>query len=282
MTEMAAEELISHISVVVVTKNEAARIAACLASLNLYFADIHVVDSASSDDTAHIAKGYGVRVTNFVWNGHYPKKYEWCLDHLEGVQDWILFVDADEFVTPELVQELKERRPEGAGYFIRSRYKIEGEVLRFGLKNSKLCLINRHKMKFPHVPDLDIEGMGEIEGHYQPVRRSYFAREKIGRIKGMMVHDAYADMKGWAARHARYARWEAEMNKRDAWPLDPVGWRDFLKRMFRGLPRRDMLAFLHSYIIKGGFLDGRRGWILAKSRYLYYRMIHQIELDEQR
>jgi glycosyltransferase involved in cell wall biosynthesis len=276
---MNGNKVITAISVVVITKNEAARLGDCLRSLNQYFSDIHVVDSASTDETAHIAKSYGARVTQFNWNGRYPKKYEWCLDHLEGVQDWILFVDADEFVTPELARELSGINLKGAGYFIRSRYKLDGKVLRFGLKNNKLCLINRHKMKFPHINDLDIEEMGEVEGHYQPVRRSYFARERIGRLKAMMVHDAYADMRGWAARHARYARWEAKMNSRDAWPLDPVIWRDYLKRAFRGLPRRDILAFIHSYIIKAGFLDGRRGWMLAKSRYIYYRMIRQIELE---
>lgn len=279
---MSSENPISHISAVVITKNEAARIGQCLAVLSKQFTDIHVVDSASTDDTAHIAKGYGARVTNFVWNGRYPKKYEWCLDHLEGVQDWILFVDSDEYVSDALAAELGRRSLEGAGYFIKSRYRIDGKVLRFGLRNNKLCLMNRHKMKFPHVNDLDVEGMGEVEGHYQPVRRSYFRKEKIGRMKGMMIHDAYADLKGWASRHARYARWEAEMNRRGAWPHDPVFWRDILKRLFRDLPRRDVLAFLHSFILKAGFLDGQRGWMLAKSRYVYYRMIRQMEQTVRR
>lgn len=269
--------LINHISVVVVTKNEALRIRDTLALLSMYFSDIHVVDSASTDDTAIISKGYGARVTNFNWNGQYPKKYGWCLDHLEGLKDWVLFVDADERVTPQLAQELGSKSLEGAGYFIRSRYIIDGRVLRFGLQNNKLCLLNRHKMKFPLLNDIDIEGMGEIEGHYQPVRRSYFAREKIGRLKGFMLHDAYSDMRSWAARHARYARWEAEMNRRWAWPQEPVLMRDILKSIFRYMPLRDYAAFLHSYILKLGFLDGVPGWKLAKSRYIYYRMIRQME-----
>ncbi len=269
-----APRVINWLSVIIVTRNEEKRIAHALKPLSTEFSDIRVIDSNSEDETARIAKGFGARVTGFTWNKAYPKKYGWCLENIVDAKDWVLFVDADEILTPELISELRDLKPEGAGYFIRSRYRIKGKLLKFGLTNNKLCLLNRHKMKFPTVNDLDIEGMGEIEGHYQPVRRNYFKKEKIGRLKNIMIHDAYSDEAAWLRKHERYAKWEAEMNRRNIWPRDPSLMRDMLKAVFRNMPLRPLSAFLHSYIFKLGILDGFRGFKLARSRYLYYRMIN--------
>ena len=269
--------MISHISVIVLTKNEEKRIARCLKPLSTEFSDIRVVDSASDDNTVRMAKGFGTQITDFHWNGKYPKKYQWSLEHLEELNDWVLFVDADEIVTPELIKELEDLNPAGAGYYITSRYRVDGKVLKFGMMNKKLCLINRHKMIFPVVDDLDItEGVGEIEGHYQPVKRNYFKGEKIGKLKGEMIHDALEDAKGWARKHEHYAQWEAEMDRRGAWPKDPSLFRHILKIIFKALPFRGIIAFIHSYVWKLGFLDGAAGYKLARSRYLYYRRIAKI------
>lgn len=268
--------MIGHITVIIITKNEEARIAEALRPLSTEFSDIRVVDSNSTDNTVKIARGFGAKIIPFSWNGQYPKKYGWCLEHIADAKEWILFVDADEIVTPALIAELQNLKLQGAGYFIRARYRMHGRILKFGLVNNKLCLINRHKMKFPPVNDLDIEGMGEIEGHYQPVRRNYFKKEKIGTLKSTMIHDTYSDEKAWLARHERYAGWEAEMNRRNAWPRDPSFIRDMIKTIFRALPMRPLTAFLHSYILKAGFLDGWYGFKLARSRYLYYRMIEKL------
>lgn len=269
--------MISHISVIVLTKNEEKRIARCLKPLSTEFSDIRVVDSASDDDTVRIAKGFGAQVSDFHWNGKYPKKYQWSLEYLDGLNDWVLFVDADEIVTPELIAELDGLSLQGAGYYIPSRYSVDGQVLRYGLVNKKLCLLNRHKMIFPVVNDLDIAGgVGEIEGHYQPVRRNYFRQEKIGGLRSFMIHEALEDERTWVRKHERYAHWEAEMDRRAAWPHDPSMVRHVMKSVFKALPWRSGIAFLHSYIWRLGVLDGKAGFKLAKSRYLYYRRITQI------
>ena len=262
------------ITVVVVTKNEAERIQACLLALK-DFGQIIVVDSQSDDDTQALAKKHGAEVRDFQWNGRYPKKRQWCLDHLKFKYDWVFFVDADEIVTPNLVVELRvvEFGDRCAGYFVRGQYVFQGRVLKFGLKNNKLALINRHKMEFPVVDDLDIEGMWEIEGHYQPVLKDGFQGLRIGQLSSPLLHYAYEDADSWRSRHERYARWETMMNRRYAWPDENSGYRSVLKHVFRALPFRDVIAFLHCYVLKFGFLDGVAGYHFAKSRYRYYRMI---------
>ena len=162
-----------------------------------------------------------------------------------------------------------------AGYFVRGRYVRGGDVLCYGLQNNKLALFNRHKMSYPVVDDLDIEGMGEIEGHYQPVPHDEQA--EIGQLFNYLIHDAYGaeNDAAWAERHRRYARWEAAMNARGAWPIDPVAGRQSMKSLFKRMPLwlRPIVAFMHCYIMRFGFLDGGQGFLFARDRYRYYKMI---------
>lgn len=263
------------VTVMIMTKNEEGQIGKCLAPLS-DFDDIIVIDSNSTDKTREEATAHGARVENFTWNGQYPKKRQWCLDHLKCRHDWILFVDADEIVTPELVDEIRAlfaAGPDKAGYFIRGRYILNGKTLRHGLHNNKIAMINKHKICFPVIDDLDLPGMGEIEGHYQPTLKPGHENEKIGQLRGVMMHHALDDETRWLERHKRYAAWETGMNARQAWPKDPIPLRQTLKQIFRNLPGRGFIAFIHAYLFKGGFLDGRAGYAHALRRGIYYELI---------
>lgn len=259
------------VSVLVCAKNEGKCLGRCLASLSA-FDDIVVIDSHSADDTALIAQSYGARVVPFAWNGQYPKKRQWCLDQLALAYEWILFVDADEVIPETLALEIAAilQNPAHEGYFIEGLYVMQGRVLRHGLRNAKLVLFRRHIFSFPVVNDLGIPGMGEMEGHYQPVP---LRKAAIGRLKNPLLHYAYESGEGWQSRHERYALWEAGMDRRDAWPVDPVPVRQLMKVLFRRLPCRGAIAFFHSYIYKRGFLDGLAGLTLAQDRFRYYRLV---------
>lgn len=243
------------------------------------FDQVIVADSQSADNTASVAQSMGAEVFDFVWNGKYPKKRQWCLENLPIRHDFVLMVDADEILTPELTHEISDLftngPPDMAGYFVRGRYVRGGDVLCYGLQNNKIALLNRHLMTYPVVDDLDIDGMGEIEGHYQPVLLDEEA--ELGQLANHLIHDAYGaeNDAAWTERHKRYAHWEAAMDARDAWPTDPVAGRQRLKLLFKGMSSglRPMAAFIHCYILRFGFLDGVQGFLFARDRYRYYRMI---------
>ena len=263
------------VSVVITTKNEEKNIGRCLEALG-GFSEIIIVDSQSTDQTCAIAQEKGVRVEQFSWNGAYPKKRQWILDNISTKHDWIFWVDADEVVTPDLKNELQTlilNNVQNAGFFVRGRYVWRGKTLRHGMMNNKIALMNRHKMMFPVVDDLGIEGMGEMEGHYQPIFKTGFAG--IGQIRAPLLHYAADDEEGWHRRHKRYARWEAEMTRKDCWPVDPVPWREKLKRLIRTSPIRPWIMFAHSYVLKMGFLDGSAGFNFAAGRWRYCQMIRQ-------
>ncbi len=125
------------------------------------------------------------------------------------------------------------------------------------------------------IDDLDIPGMGEMEGHYQPVLKN--SGDKLGILKATMIHDALDDDRAWTFRHEKYARWEMGMNEKQAWPVDPVPWRQKLKTILRASKFRPQLMFLISYIGLLGFLDGKGGLKLAESRSRYYKIIQRLE-----
>jgi glycosyltransferase involved in cell wall biosynthesis len=271
------------VSAVIVTKNEGRRIAACIAALR-DFDEIAVVDSASLDDTKTIAAAHGANVFDFEWNGTYPKKRQWSLDNIPFRHDWIFFIDADETPTAGLITEMKninwdKAAQTTAGFFVRGLYRFDGVLLRHGLRNNKLMLIHRQKMEFPVVDDIGAPGMGEIEGHYQPVLKPGFKGQKIKCLNHFILHDAYDDPAAWQARHERYAAWEAEMDARNAWPREEKLTRRVLKTIFKNLPFRPSIAFIHCFVLKRGFMDGARGFRFAQSRAGYYRMISKASKD---
>lgn len=266
-------------TVIIVTKNEGRNIANCLRSLGQEFDDVLVVDSESTDDTKKMAAMLGAKTYDFVWNKQYPKKRQWILDNIPMKYDWVLFLDADERMTPLLIKEIEQTLrtdPENAtGFFIRGQYYHHNKILRYGLQNNKIALLHKHRMMFPVIDDLHLNGMGEIEGHYQPVVKDGHTNFRIKSLKHPLLHLALGDDAAWEKRHKRYAQWERGMNKHALWPEDPVRLRQILKQIFRNIPMRPHIAFLHCYIIKTGFLDGRAGLDWARKRYRYYKLIRK-------
>lgn len=258
------------LSVVVMTRDEAENIQDCLRSLEP-FAEIFVVDSGSGDDTVRRAYAAGARVVPFRWDGRYPKKKQWCLDNLPLRHDWVLFVDADERVTPALAGELRGlvcRGPAAAAYMLDSRPVVLGRVLRFGARYRKVALMHRRRCRFPPCPDLGIATMWEVEGHYQPV-----VDGPVGRLRAPLLHADAKPPFAWFERHNRYSDWEAHLDhggRRAALLAGEGPWRRALKRVFRRLPCRPGLLFLLEYGLRLGFLDGRAGLHHALARAFYY------------
>lgn len=267
------------ISVVVVTLNAGKKLAQCLDSLAL-FDDVWVVDSCSADNTRSVCGNYSnVRYEPFVWDGRYPKKRQWCLDNLELKYDWVFFVDADELVPSvcmaELVSLFRGDLSLYAGFFVQGRFQIDGRILRFGVSNSKLALIHRKRITFPVIDDLDVDGMGEIEGHYQPILIDDKSNYKMGRLKNAIIHDAIDCWGDWREKHERYAAWSRGVNARNILPDDPRMCVRLCKKVFLFIPLKRVFYFGYAYALRLGFLDGKYGFILAKEKALYYESMRK-------
>jgi glycosyltransferase involved in cell wall biosynthesis len=263
------------------TYDEQRNIVACLDSLTA-FDEVFVVDSNSADDTVALAEAKGARVVAFTWNGRYPKKKQWCLDNLPFRNDWVLYVDADERMTPELADEITALMaigPARAGYLVRYRYAYAGRLLRFGHQIYKLVLFDRRRGRFLDYDDLDAVNMWEVEGHYQPQIDG-----PVNVLRHRMLHFDHDDLFHYFERHNRYSDWEAVLLDKgaisDAREAQP-GLRRYLKPLWHRLPLRGLIAFLHSYVLLLGFLDGRAGLDFAIARGFYYWQV-QLKLRERR
>ncbi|WP_062387990.1 glycosyltransferase family 2 protein [Demequina iriomotensis] len=260
------------ISVIVFAKNEAETIGNTLSHLDA-FEDVVVIDSLSEDGTADIARAAGARVVDFAWNGEYPKKKQWSMMHAGSKHRWALLLDADEFPSEEMVDELRELLPElesgryGA-YEMHLRYRWEGEFLKHGHRVTKRSLVDLEQSFFPEVDDLYAPGIREIELHFQPQTEL-----PIGMMRTRLVHDDRDPVTSWFARHNHYSDWEAHLH------MHPQARRDLAtKRTAKGefwdrVPMKPLVFFVYSYIVRLGFLDGRRGFDYAFGLAAYYWQI---------
>ena len=269
------------VSVIVMTKNEGCNIAKCLRSV-ANFNEILVVDSNSTDNTCAIAEEMGAKVVQFQWNGKYPKKKQWCLENISHSHDWVLYVDADEEVYPELAEEIRnlmKHSPEHAGYFVCYDYVFMGRVLKHGHRIYKLVLFNKNKGRFLDYDDLEVSNMWEVEGHYQPRIDG-----GMGILKNHMLHNDHDSLFHFFERHNRYSDWEAVIREKKML-VSTEEWqpnmRHLLKQIFDALPFKGLVAFLYSYVLKLGFLDGRAGFHFALTRAFYYWQI-RLKLQEVR
>ncbi len=261
------------VSVVVMTRNEAANLPACLASLRR-FNECFVVDSSSTDGTRAVAERHGARLVPFQWSGAYPKKKQWCLETLPFRHEWVFFIDADERVSDDLADEVAHvlaGRPPQAGFFVTGRYRFLGHNLRFGPRTHKLALLRKGRARFHPVPDLDVTTMWEVEGHYQPELDG-----PAGRLRGALRHADTRSPYAWFDRHNRYSDWEAALWVTGGFKAvddHERPTRRWLKRLFRSLPARPLMVFFLDYIIRLGALDGIAGLHLCIARAFYYWQI---------
>ena len=261
------------VTVVVMTRNEAANIRPCVRALDR-FDQVFVVDSGSDDGTAEIAAELGAEVVSFQWNGRYPKKKQWCLDNLPFRHSWVLYCDADERITPELADEialLMASGPDLAGYFLSGQPVFGGVRHRHGAWNRKLALVDRRRASFRAFPDLDVDTMWEVEGHYQPELQGL-----AGSLRHAMIHEEATSLHGWFDRHNRYSDWEAALlsdGRHGQLSHRERSGRRLLKEIFTRMPGRPLAAFLHSYLLRMGFLDGMPGFDRAVARAFYYWQI---------
>ncbi len=257
-----------EISAVVFTKNESANIEECLESLKS-FSEVIVLDSMSSDRTKELASVLGATVIDFAWDGKYPKKRQWSLENIEYKNPWILFVDADERISKQICIELDSFIKHDSSFYsaasIPINYYFAGTQLKYGQKPNKTALLKIGKVHFPVIDDLDAKGMGELEGHYQPI---VIGRTK--KFKNPIEHNDNDPISTWMIRHVNYAKWEAHLLLN----LDAKSQVDRSKSgfsaLFHKLPLRPFSFFIYSYIFKLGLLDGKAGFDYAFAKAWYY------------
>jgi len=266
------------LSVLIPVRNEKSNIAACLDSV-CWADEIVVVDSGSTDGTVEIARSKGASVVNFVWNGKFPKKKNWALENIPWKNEWVLILDADERITPELAAEIQNelKHPRADGYAINRRFIFLGQWIRHcGYYPSWNLRLFRHKLGRYEQMHTGDTASGDNEVHEHVVVNGATAR-----LKNDMTHYAYPDIYTWMEKHNRYSNWEAEVEVHGDQLGKNVSPRRRLRAWSRRLPFRPSLRFIYSYIFKLGFLDGRAGYKFCRL-LATYEMLNVFKARELR
>ncbi|MBE8724548.1 glycosyltransferase family 2 protein [Flavobacterium hungaricum] len=262
------------ISVIVSVKNEALNLPSCLAKLKR-FDQIIVVDSGSTDDTTIIAAALGAEVLQFQWNGKFPKKRNWAIQNADIRHEWILFLDADEFVTDEFVSEIaiKTQDPSYNGFTIRFENYFMGRKLRYGYGFQKSALFRKSKGAYEKIEE-DLWSHLDMEVHEHPIIEG-----KVGVIKAKVAHKDFKNLEHYIAKHNAYSTWEAQRYlqlKETKNVLLSINQKIKYSLLSTGL--LPAVYFLGAYFLKLGFLDGKEGFYLARFKSHYFFQI-QTKID---
>ena len=280
------------VSVLIPAKNEETNLPACLESVKRAD-EVFVVDSQSSDRSVEIAKIYDANVVQFHFNGRWPKKKNWSLDNLPFRNDWVLIVDCDERITPELWDEiaLAIQTSDYEGYYLNRKVFFLGKWIRYGGKypDWNLRLFKHKKGRYENLSTEEIRNTGDNEVHEHVILDG-----KVGYLKNDMLHIDFRDLYHWLERHNRYSNWEARVylnllnSKDDSGTIganlfgDAVQRKRFLKTLWVRLPFKPTLRFILFYFIRLGFLDGKAGYIYGRllSQYEYQIGVKLYELRQ--
>jgi len=255
------------VSVIVPVKNESANLRRCLPALD-WADEVFVVDSQSDDDTCDVAAEHGARVVQFAFNGVYPKKKNWALENLPFRNEWVLIVDADEVVVPELAAEIRERiaADEAEGYYLNSKYYFLGRRIKHcGYSECWNLRLFKHRLgRYERMPDHTGGRSGDNEAHEHVELQG-----RVGRLRRELDHHAYPTIAAWVEKHNRYAVWEAAQYERFLREPIPASigrgkrFKRMLKKVYLRLPMRPAVRFLYSYVFRLGFLDGKPGLVFC-------------------
>ena len=231
------------VSVVIITKNEEENIARTLESVR-WAEERIVVDSGSTDRTTEIARQRGATIFEEEWKGYAAQKNSAIA---KASCDWVLSLDADEQVSPDLAENIRRITSAGGstpinGYFIARRNFFLGRWIRHGgfYPDRKLRLFRR--------------GTGEFVE--RAVHETMRVNGATATLRGDLIHNAYPTLAGYIDSMNRYSTLAAEVLIRERRIKNSPMW------FFVNVRLRPVLNFIWSYFFRGGFLDGREGFLL--------------------
>jgi glycosyltransferase involved in cell wall biosynthesis len=263
------------LSVIILTKNEALDLPACLRSLT-WCDDVHVLDSGSTDDTINIAQDFGARVCSHPFES-FGKQRNFAIDNLDIRHEWILFLDADEIITDKLRRAMHNAintaTDEIAGFYCCGKLMLGNTWLKRSDNFPKwqFRLLRKGRARFTDF------------GHGQ---KETAVMGKVKYIKEPYLH--YGMSKGWAEwidRHNSYSSKEAIARLDNCPPFKNLFSRHkstrnpALKSRLSRIPGWPFLRFFLTYFVALGFLEGPAALVYCVNNF-YYEFLIQIKLRE--
>ena len=269
------------LAVIALTYNEEANLAQALDSVVGWADEIHVLDSLSTDQTVEIARRFGSHVAQnkFV---DFAKQRNHALERLPIRSEWVLFLDADEWLPEALKQEISEliaSSPPENGFYINRRLVWMGRWIRRGYYPTWILRLFRY-------------GKGRCEN--RPINEHLIVEGSTGRLSNDFIHEDRKGVGDWIAKHNHYATAESQvmLDARTApdyreidvrlFGTQPERKRWIRYKIWNRLPPliRPFIYFFYRYILAGGFLDGREAFAYHFLQGLWFPMLIDIKYLE--
>ena len=275
------------ISVVILTYNEELHIARCIKSLFHIAKNIYVVDSFSTDNTVKIAETLGAKVYQNPWS-NYAQQFQWGLDNCPIDTEWVMRMDADEYLENDLIDEINSKTSSLSGsingVYLKRKQKFLGRWIKYGDRYPLILLrIWRH-------------GQGRIEQRWMDEHIIVDNPQTI-QFEGNLVDDNLNNTRWWVEKHNKYA--DREMldvlndqyhffSKDDSIKVttDPQAKskRKIKEHIYNRIPIfvRPTLYFIYRYVFRLGFLDGVQGFAYHFMQGFWYRCLVDLRVYEAR
>lgn len=273
------------ISVIILTYNEEIHIRRCLENVNRFASKVFVVDCFSTDRTVEIATDLGAEVVEHKWPGNQAAQFNWALNNLPISTQWVLRLDADEYLLPELVQELQDKLPslpdDVSGVIFNRRHIFMGEWMKRGIYPVKLLrafkygkglceqrLMDEHilltegrAVEFEH--DFCDHNLNDLSWFCHK-HVNYAIREAVDLldIEYNLTGAAETDENKGISRQALSKRM-----KKHKYARQPLFWRSFA-------------YFCYRYFFKGACFDGKIGFIWTFLQGWWYRTLVDAKIFE--
>lgn len=269
----------SQLAVVILTYNEARHIERALRSVQGIADEVFLIDSGSTDETVQIAEALGAKVLYNPWVNH-AAQFQWGLDNAPITADWILRLDADEIIEPDLAAEITAKLP-----------TLPADVTGANLKRKHIFMGGwvRHGGRYPLIMlRICRRGVGRIEQRWMD-EHMLLTHGRATTFDGGFADHNLNDLTFFVDKHNKYATLEAVdvINRRQGLfardielTVEQTSRRAavtrFIKeRVYNRIPFQlsALLYFLYRYVIQLGFLDGREGAVYHVLQGFWYRYL---------
>lgn len=233
----------TKLSVLIIAKNEEANITDCIKSCQ-FAHEIIVIDDYSTDNTAAIATELGAKVIQRHMAGDWGGQQTFSI--AQATCDWIFLIDADERVSPELATQIQDTVNKGQknAYWVQRQNKFHFNKATHGvLRPDFVCRLMPREGTY-------------VEGYVHPQIITPYPSKKL---TGFLDHYTYDNWEQYFNKFNKYTTLSAEKYKKNNKKCSFI--KDIVFRPF--------WAFIKVYLIQGGFLDGKMGWILSVNHYFY-------------
>jgi len=272
------------LSVIILTYNEEIHIRRCLENVKQFASKVYVVDCFSIDRTAQIAKELGAEVIEHEWPGNQAEQFNWALDNLPITTEWILRLDADEYLLPGLIEELLEKLPvipESVSALSLSRARAFcGKILHHGIVNNIRIIRIFRKGKARYEKRLMDEHLSVLSGETIDMKNQFVDDNRMPIGLFIDKHNGYATREAALLLDAEY-----HLTNMDSLPQDygrEVEKKRTQKARYARMPLfwRAFGYFVYRYIIKLGFLDGKEGFLWDFLQGWWYRTLVDAKVYE--